>query len=142
MRVLEVGAASGASSVQTCVSVVVTMVCTPSVGAGQVLRDLITSGAIPVVRLERVFRQGAGSGILDAAHAIHQGRVPASGEHAAFDDCFLLERADALQITTALQDYVRTNANDYTALSLHAGKEGPRSKQWKLIINEEVEPEF
>jgi exodeoxyribonuclease V alpha subunit len=64
----------------------------PSVGPGQVLRDLIDSGVVPVARLTRVYRQGRDSGILEAATAIHAGRVPASGENAPFDDCFLLER--------------------------------------------------
>lgn len=48
----------------------------PSVGPGQVLRDLIESGAIPVVRLTRVRRQAAGSGIAIAAQRINQGLPP------------------------------------------------------------------
>lgn len=64
----------------------------PSVGAGQVLRDIIASGAVPVARLSLVYRQGRDSGILEAARAVHEGRVPVSGEHAGFDDCYLIER--------------------------------------------------
>lgn len=48
----------------------------PSVGPGAVLRDIIASGAVPTVRLTRVFRQGEGSSILGAAMAINSGRVP------------------------------------------------------------------
>lgn len=66
----------------------------PSVGAGQVLRDIIASGAVPVSRLTRVYRQGADSGILTAAEDIQHGRVPGSGERAGYDDAFLLERSD------------------------------------------------
>ncbi len=47
----------------------------PSVGAGNVLRDLIASGGIPTVRLERIFRQGAGSGISETAHQVLSGRL-------------------------------------------------------------------
>lgn len=66
----------------------------PSVGPGQVLHDLIASGAVPVARLHRVYRQGEGSGILDAAARIQAGELPVSGEQAPFEDCFLLERPD------------------------------------------------
>ena len=48
----------------------------PSVGAGNVLRDLISSGRIPVVRLDRIFRQESGSTIVDNAHRINRGEMP------------------------------------------------------------------
>lgn len=48
----------------------------PSVGPGQVLKDLIESGQIPVVRLTQVFRQAASSAIIRAAHQINQGQYP------------------------------------------------------------------
>lgn len=48
----------------------------PSVGPGQVLRDLIASNAVQVVRLTEVFRQAAESQIITAAHAINTGRIP------------------------------------------------------------------
>lgn len=48
----------------------------PSVGPGQVLADIIASGAVPVVRLTEVFRQAAESQIVVAAHAINQGEMP------------------------------------------------------------------
>lgn len=48
----------------------------PSVGAGQVLEDVIASGALPVVRLTEVFRQAAKSRIIVNAHRINQGRMP------------------------------------------------------------------
>lgn len=66
----------------------------PSVGPGQVLRDIIASGQVPVTRLSQVYRQGEASGILQAASAILAGSVPQSGERATYDDCFLLERSD------------------------------------------------
>jgi exodeoxyribonuclease V alpha subunit len=48
----------------------------PSVGPGQVLTDIIGSGAVPVVRLTEVFRQAAESRIVTNAHRINQGLMP------------------------------------------------------------------
>ncbi|WP_048883988.1 SF1B family DNA helicase RecD2, partial [Komagataeibacter intermedius] len=48
----------------------------PSVGPGQVLADIIGSGAVPVVRLTEVFRQAAQSRIITNAHRINEGRMP------------------------------------------------------------------
>ncbi len=48
----------------------------PSVGPGQVLADIIGSGAIPVVRLTEVFRQAAESQVIVNAHRINQGKMP------------------------------------------------------------------
>jgi exodeoxyribonuclease V alpha subunit len=48
----------------------------PSVGAGDVLRDVIRSGIAPVSRLKTIFRQAAGSQIITNAHRINQGESP------------------------------------------------------------------
>jgi exodeoxyribonuclease V alpha subunit len=48
----------------------------PSVGPGQVLADIITSDAVPVVRLTEVFRQAAQSRIITSAHRINHGSMP------------------------------------------------------------------
>ena len=45
----------------------------PSVGPGQVLADIIGSGAVPVVRLTEVFRQAAASRIIVTAHRLKSG---------------------------------------------------------------------
>ncbi|MCM1231258.1 MAG: ATP-dependent RecD-like DNA helicase [Ruminococcus flavefaciens] len=45
----------------------------PSVGAGNVLKDVIDSGCVPVVRLTRIFRQAQGSRIIMNAHRINKG---------------------------------------------------------------------
>ncbi|GAB4391711.1 MAG: ATP-dependent RecD-like DNA helicase [Gammaproteobacteria bacterium] len=49
----------------------------PSVGAGNVLADLIKSQAIPTVRLTEIFRQAQHSKIITNAHRINQGEMPA-----------------------------------------------------------------
>ena len=48
----------------------------PSVGPGNCLKDIITSGIIPVVRLETIFRQGLTSLIIVNSHRINQGLMP------------------------------------------------------------------
>ena len=48
----------------------------PSVGAGQVLKDIIDSGAITTVKLTEIFRQAATSDIITNAHLINHGRLP------------------------------------------------------------------
>jgi exodeoxyribonuclease V alpha subunit len=48
----------------------------PSVGPGNVLRDLMRSGQVPVVRLTQVFRQAQRSAIVTNAHRINQGQYP------------------------------------------------------------------
>lgn len=64
----------------------------PSVGPGQVLRDLMNSEAFPMVTLEKIFRQAGESDIVVNAHRINK------GEQIALDnksrDFFLLERND------------------------------------------------
>ena len=51
----------------------------PSVGAGEVLRDLIGAGTLPVVRLTKIFRQAQQSGIVVNAHRINAGQPPGAG---------------------------------------------------------------
>jgi exodeoxyribonuclease V alpha subunit len=48
----------------------------PSVGAGEVLRDLLAAATIPRVRLTHIFRQAADSGVITNAHRINAGRPP------------------------------------------------------------------
>lgn len=48
----------------------------PSVGPGNVLRDIIDSGCFPVVRLTRIFRQAQASRIIMNAHRINSGKMP------------------------------------------------------------------
>ncbi|MEI6043746.1 MAG: AAA family ATPase [Chloroflexota bacterium] len=52
----------------------------PSVGAGNVLADVIGSAVVPVVKLEQIFRQGEGSAIVTNAHRINQGQMPLMGK--------------------------------------------------------------
>jgi exodeoxyribonuclease V alpha subunit len=65
----------------------------PSVGPGSVLRDLVACGGIPVTLLTVIKRQGEGSPIVEAAHAINRGELPRGGSTAAGDLYILKARS-------------------------------------------------
>jgi exodeoxyribonuclease V alpha subunit len=73
----------------------------PSVGAGTVLRDLIESNIVRVVRLTHIFRQAGASYIIRAAHAINSGQEPESAPDAS-GDFFFVEADTPEQITDRL----------------------------------------
>jgi exodeoxyribonuclease V alpha subunit len=66
----------------------------PSVGPGQVLADIIGSGAVPVVRLTEIFRQAAASHIIANAHRINRGEMPEL-DPVEGGDFYFVEAADA-----------------------------------------------
>jgi len=66
----------------------------PSVGPGTVLRDIIASGTVPVVRLTEIFRQAEQSGIVRAAHRVNHGQLPQSAQADHLGDFYMIE-ADA-----------------------------------------------
>jgi exodeoxyribonuclease V alpha subunit len=78
----------------------------PSVGPGQVLADVIASGAVPVVRLTEVFRQAAESRIIVNAHRINHGLMPdlAASESGDF---YFVDAADAEEGVRKLLAIVR-----------------------------------
>jgi exodeoxyribonuclease V alpha subunit len=76
----------------------------PSVGAGDVLRDLIESGVAAVVRLETIFRQAADSLIIRNAHRINQGQMPETRPDA--QDFFLFVKEDPAETAGLLVDIV------------------------------------
>ncbi|MBQ4536001.1 MAG: ATP-dependent RecD-like DNA helicase [Lachnospiraceae bacterium] len=65
----------------------------PSVGPGQVLRDLINSGSFPMITLQKIFRQAGESDIVVNAHRINRGEQIAMDNKSK--DFFVLERNDA-----------------------------------------------
>jgi exodeoxyribonuclease V alpha subunit len=66
------------------------------VGAGKPFADLIASEVVPTARLNHIFRQAAGSMIVQGAHAIRRGEVPEFKPEAGMSqDLFLMERAGA-----------------------------------------------
>ena len=80
----------------------------PSVGPGQVLADMIASGAIPVVRLTEVFRQAAASRIIVNAHRINQGVIPDLRKPEAQSDFYFVEADDSETAVARIIELVRT----------------------------------
>jgi exodeoxyribonuclease V alpha subunit len=77
----------------------------PSVGAGNVLRDIIESGVAAVVSLTEIFRQAEGSLIVENAHRINHGRMPLFSRRAT--DFFLFPAEDAEQAADRIVDLVQ-----------------------------------
>jgi len=78
----------------------------PSVGPGQVLADIIGSGAVPVVRLTEVFRQAAQSKIITIAHAINAGRMPDLAPPDGEADFYFVPAADPEQAVSRIVELV------------------------------------
>ena len=78
----------------------------PSVGAGDVLRDLIASGVTAVVRLDTIFRQAADSGIISNAHRINEGKMPETNAQA--NDFFIFVKEDIEETADLLVDIVKS----------------------------------
>jgi len=78
----------------------------PSVGAGDVLRDLIESGLVPVTRLTTIFRQAADSQIITNAHLINQGKPPLFAKDSR--DFFLFPADDAVAAADWVVEVVST----------------------------------
>jgi exodeoxyribonuclease V alpha subunit len=78
----------------------------PSVGAGAVLHDCISSGVVPVVKLTEIFRQAAQSRIITAAHSINHGQMP-DLKPAADADFFFLERNSGEEIQQTIVQLVK-----------------------------------
>ncbi|MGD2144398.1 MAG: ATP-dependent RecD-like DNA helicase [Anaerolineae bacterium] len=76
----------------------------PSVGAGDVLRDIIASDRVTVVRLTKIFRQAADSGIVVNAHRINRGQFPILNES---DDFYFFSKEDPEEAAELLVDIVK-----------------------------------
>jgi exodeoxyribonuclease V alpha subunit len=80
----------------------------PSVGPGMVLRNLIDSGVVSVVRLTEVFRQAVHSQIIANAHRINEGLMPLLPAKTGHSDFYFVERAEPAQIAQTLVELVKT----------------------------------
>jgi exodeoxyribonuclease V alpha subunit len=106
----------------------------PSVGAGNVLGDLIASGAVPVCRLTQVFRQAAQSLIVTNAHRVNRGEFPllVPPKERKDKDCLFVEVEDSaaasqMVVTLATRSLVREGfaPSDVQILSpMHRGESG------------------
>ena len=80
----------------------------PSVGPGQVLADIISSSAIPVVRLTKVFRQAARSRIVASAHGINRGTIPDLSRPEGDSDFYFVPADDPETAAMRIVDLVKT----------------------------------
>jgi len=80
----------------------------PSVGAGNVLNDIISSGVVPVVELNEIFRQAQQSSIIVNAHRINAGIIPSfKPSNDKLDDFYFLEREDPEEALKLILELVK-----------------------------------
>ncbi len=77
----------------------------PSVGPGNVLSDVIASGAVPVARLAHIFRQAEQSLIIQNAHRINRGEMPREGD-AKDADFFFIRQEEPEGVLATLKSLV------------------------------------
>jgi len=88
----------------------------PSVGAGNVLKDIIDSGVIPVTRLTRIFRQAQTSRIVMNAHRINHGEFPDICNRAG-SDFFMIAKETPEEAAPAIVDLVSRRLPGYFRVS-------------------------
>ena len=108
----------------------------PSVGPGNVLRDVIASGRVPGARLQQIRRQGEGSQIIVQAHAVNQGHPPQSVPGSDFeivavpegsDPELVLQEAFRVATTEMLAHGFDTLHEVQVLTPMHGGPVGTRS---------------
>ena len=76
----------------------------PSVGPGNVLRDIIDSGTVPVVRLDTIFRQAQESSIILNAHRINSGEMPVFDR--GYGESFMVQEQDPEKLLEIILEMV------------------------------------
>lgn len=105
----------------------------PSVGAGNVLRDLIASGRFPTVSLTEIFRQADTSPIVTAAHDIFHGRVPEAPVKSDFSLLPMNDEDGILQAIVSLSAKLYGQRSNFQVLSpRHAGTLGVTNLNTRL----------
>jgi exodeoxyribonuclease V alpha subunit len=117
----------------------------PSVGAGQVLRDLLAAESIPRVRLTKIFRQAQESGIVTNAHRVNAGRFPVLRGYPDFFffPCEETEQAAALAVDVATQRIPRKFGLDprrdiQVLAPMHRGPAG--AGNLNLLLQQQLAP--
>jgi exodeoxyribonuclease V alpha subunit len=119
----------------------------PSVGAGNVLNDIIRSGIVSVINLKRIFRQAQGSSIVLNAHRINRGEFPIIKSNNG-SDFFFIEEDDpknAAQVikelcTTRLPGYFKVNPIDdiQVLCPMQRGETG--AQNLNMLLQEALNP--
>lgn len=117
----------------------------PSVGPGQVLKDLIDSGRFSTIYLKKIFRQAEESDIVMNAHRIHDGQAPVLDNKSK--DFFFLERNDPNVIYKHMVQLIRdklpsyVDAGPFDIQVLTPMKKGALgAQQLNLILQEYLNP--
>ncbi len=80
----------------------------PSVGAGNVLNDIIASGAVPVVELNEIFRQAKTSRIVVNAHKINNGILPSFDNDTSGSDFYFIQQEDPEKVLEIILELTKT----------------------------------
>jgi exodeoxyribonuclease V alpha subunit len=80
----------------------------PSVGAGNVLNDMITSKSLPVVELNEIFRQAKASRIIVNAHKINNGILPSFKNEESNSDFYFINQKDPQKVLEIILDLAKT----------------------------------
>lgn len=114
----------------------------PSVGPGKVFSDLIESKALPTIQLEKIYRQGQDSTIVDLAHAIRKGTLPENflqkQPDRSFIPCQPHQVADVVQNIVSKAQAKQFNATSLQVLApMYKGEAGINqlNRQLQLIMN-------
>lgn len=91
----------------------------PSVGPGNVLRDIIESGVLPVVRLDEIFRQAESSMIVVNAHRINRGEAPVISTKNT--DFFFMRQESQEAIVSTIIELCTKRLPNYTGLDFYDG---------------------
>ena len=87
----------------------------PSVGAGNVLHDVITSGEYPVISLNLIYRQGENSLIIENAHKVNEGTMPTLD--VTDKDFFFMSRASQEDIASTVKEMVLQRLPKYMSVT-------------------------
>lgn len=87
----------------------------PSVGAGNILNDMIDSGLIATIKLDIIFRQGQGSNITKNAHLINKGQMPVLNE--ADKDFFFIQTRNDHETLSKVVDLVTNRLPNHYGLN-------------------------
>lgn len=89
----------------------------PSVGAGNVLKDIISSGCFPVVKLEKIFRQAAESEIITNAHKINEGQKVVLNKYSR--DFLFVHRDNPDAIISAMCTLIKSKLPNYVGVDIN-----------------------
>ena len=89
----------------------------PSVGAGNVLKDIISSGTVPVVLLDTIFRQARDSRIIVNAHRINEGLLPETKNEDLKSDFFFIEKDVPETVLRIILDLASDRIPDHFGLN-------------------------